>query len=168
MCIPWDPSMVLHIANLLTVSIAGWQFKMTAKHHHLPGHSPSFSLGVEPWPCLQQCCTIPLCHASLSSIFFLGILQATLLPPPQCRKIWQTYVPNYTTLLSDANKTLAKLNLYRKKLKYRINWYSNVETHQIHRPLMRDRYNEPTWPGKKSSENGGSGSKSRRNFWSGN
>ena len=47
MYIPWDPPRVLHVANLLIISIVGWQFKM-AQHCHLLLHSPSLGLELNP------------------------------------------------------------------------------------------------------------------------
>ena len=39
-----NPPLVLRIANLLTDSIIGWEFKTTAQYRHLLAHSPSFGL----------------------------------------------------------------------------------------------------------------------------
>ena len=41
MYVAWNPSRVLHFANLLTVSIVGRQFKTTAQCRHLSTELPN-------------------------------------------------------------------------------------------------------------------------------
>ena len=62
--IPRDPPLVLHVANLLMVSIVGQQFKVMAQCHHMLVHS--ISLGLESNPSnIQEHFTSPLRYAGL-------------------------------------------------------------------------------------------------------
>ena len=66
MYVPGDSPLVLHIANLLTVSTVGQQFKMTAQCCHLLVHSES--LGLESNTSHMHStavCELILCHACL-------------------------------------------------------------------------------------------------------
>ena len=82
MYIPCDPPLVLHVTNLLMVSSLEWQFKTMAQCCHLPVHSPSFDLELNP----SHICNSIVCYhfamPACRNIFPYSLFQETKCQKP--------------------------------------------------------------------------------------
>ena len=70
---PWDPPLVLHVANLLTVSIVGWKFKTTAQCRYLRVDYP------KPTCAVALHATTALCRLASSNLILIW----------EFKRIWQ-------------------------------------------------------------------------------